>query len=413
MLPLLRSLLRHRVRTALTILGVAIGIFTLLVMGALTEHIYRMVDDTKTYVASLIHIATKTSNEGVNPGVGADAVARIRAIPGVVAIQPQLILLMDGFDLEKKPLTFMTPTPLVEGLDPVLLPRMSKALQKEEGRWLQSGDVFQAMVSRRIATKRGLRVGGKVVIRHREYDLVGIYHVPDLPLVPDAIVTYERLREDFQKPSREQMRTLLAGVLPKGLNLDALAASFVDVLESRSYGWQVLTADGVDPDEVAEAIRKAAPEVAVIAPHELVREVERALRLFTLIMLCIGAVSSLVASLLIINTMVMSILERQKEIGIKVAIGASPGQIVREFLLESALIAVTGAVIGAVAGALSIEAVNPWIRGQLETGETIFLVTPRLVGLIFGFALVLGTGAGVYPALRAARLDPVRTLREL
>lgn len=413
MLPLLRGLLRHKVRTALTVLGVAIGIFTLLVMGALTEHLSRMVDDTKAYVAGMIHIATKTSKEGVNPGIGDETVARIRALPGVAAIQPQLILLMDGFDLEKRPLTFITPVPLVEGLDPVLLPRMSKSLRKEEGRWLAPGDTFHAMVSRRIATKRGLRVGGKATIRNREYEVVGIYHVPDLPLVPDSIVTYGRLSDDFQKPGREQMKSMLAGVVPKGLDLDALAATFIGKLESRSYGWQVLTEEGADPDTVADAIRQAAPDVAVIAPRELVREVERALRLFTLIMLCVGGVSSLVAALLIINTMVMAILDRQKEIGIKVAVGASSGQIVGEFLLESALIGLIGAVFGLSAGLLSIEAVNPWIRSQLDTGETIFLVTPRLVGLIFAFAIGLGTAAGAYPAFRAARLDPVRTLREL
>ncbi len=413
MLPLLRGLLRHKVRTALTVLGVAIGIFTLLVLGALTEHLHRMVDDTETYVAAMIHIATKTSSEGVNPGIREETVARIRAVPGVAAVEPQLLLLMDGFDLEKRPLTFVTPVPLVEGVDPEVLPRMSRALVKEEGRWLEPGDTFQAMVSRRIATKRGLRVGGQATIRHREYEVVGIYRVPDLPIVPDAILTYDRLREDYQKPAREQLKDLLGEVVPKGLDLDSMVARFVGKLESSASNWRVLTAEGADPDVVADAIRRAVPEVAVIAPRDLAREVERALRLLTLIMICVGAVSSLVAALLIVNTMVMSIMERQKEIGIKVAVGASSGQIVKEFLLESALIGVVGAILGASVGLAAIEAANPWIRSQLETGETLFLVTPRLVALVFAFAIVLGTGAGAYPAFRAARLDPVRSLREL
>ncbi len=413
MLPLVRSLLRHKVRTALTVLGVAIAIFTLLVLGALTEYLHGMVDDTKQYVAGRVHVVTKTSKEGVNPAIRDETVARIRAVPGVASVQPQLVLLLDGYDLEKHPLTFLTPVPLVEGLDPETLPHLSRALVKEEGRWLARGDAFHAMVSRRIATKRNLRVGGTVTIRHREYDLVGIYHVPDLPIVPDAIVTYDRLREDYQKPAREQLRDLLAEVLPRGFDLDAMAATFVGKLESSASNWTVLTVEGTDPDAVADAIRRAAPEVAVVAPRELVTEVEKALRLLTLIMFSVGAVSSLVAALLIINTMVMAILERQKEIGIKVAVGASSGQIVREFLLESALIGVVGAVIGTSVGLASIAAVNPWIRSQLDTGETIFLVTPRLVGLVFAFAIGLGTAAGAYPAFRAARLDPVRTLREL
>ncbi|RME85546.1 MAG: FtsX-like permease family protein [Planctomycetota bacterium] len=111
--------------------------------------------------------------------------------------------------------------------------------------------------------------------------------------------------------------------------------------------------------------------------------------------------------------MVMSILERKKEIGIKMAIGASKRQIISEFIGESASIGFLGGLVGLSFGLATILIANPWIMDMMETGQTLFLITPRLIiGSLF-FALILSCLAGVYPAYRAANLDPVETLRNL
>jgi len=97
-----------------------------------------------------------------------------------------------------------------------------------------------------------------------------------------------------------------------------------------------------------------------------------------------------------------------REIGLKKAIGATTRAVMREFLLESSFIGLVGGLIGFGLGyALTtlINAITPASQGAL------FLVTPGLAALCIGFALFLGTVAGIIPAFRASRLDPVAALR--
>ena len=106
--------------------------------------------------------------------------------------------------------------------------------------------------------------------------------------------------------------------------------------------------------------------------------------------------------------MVMTVSERVREIGIKKAVGAPTGAILREFLVEATLLGAIGGLIGLSAGALLVVVLNAQTAGS---GTSVFLLTPMLLLRSFLFATVLGALAGIYPALRAARLDPVTALR--
>jgi putative ABC transport system permease protein len=106
--------------------------------------------------------------------------------------------------------------------------------------------------------------------------------------------------------------------------------------------------------------------------------------------------------------MFMAVAERVREIGLKKAVGATTMNIMGEFLFEATLIGVIGGLIGYGLGAsitIILNATTP--PGQ----STLFLVTPSLTILAIGFATVLGALAGILPAWRAARLDPVTALR--
>jgi putative ABC transport system permease protein len=118
----------------------------------------------------------------------------------------------------------------------------------------------------------------------------------------------------------------------------------------------------------------------------------------------------------IANTMVMSIYERTREIGILKAIGASPGNIRLLFVMEAALIGLVGGIAGVIGGWLLGLGLNAGILAYLEWREvpvtgTFFALTGWLVGLALVFATVVGLLAGLYPAARAARLDPLEALR--
>jgi putative ABC transport system permease protein len=130
----------------------------------------------------------------------------------------------------------------------------------------------------------------------------------------------------------------------------------------------------------------------------------------------IGGLALFVASIGIANTMVMAVYERTREIGILKAIGASPGDIRILFMAEAALIGLLGGVVGTIGGWLLGLGLNKGILAFLHWKEvpvegTFFVVTGWLVALALAFAAVVGLLAGLYPAARAARLDPLEALR--
>ncbi len=134
-------------------------------------------------------------------------------------------------------------------------------------------------------------------------------------------------------------------------------------------------------------------------------------------MTCVAVVALLVAALGIANTMVMSVLERTREIGIMKAVGASAAQLQSMFVLEGALIGLTGGGFGLLLAWGACKLGDAWIR-SLASGtvgvkltEAIFVFPGWLFLTVLGFALVVTTLAAIYPARRAARIDPVIALR--
>ncbi|TEU19756.1 MAG: ABC transporter permease [Anaerolineales bacterium] len=132
----------------------------------------------------------------------------------------------------------------------------------------------------------------------------------------------------------------------------------------------------------------------------------------------VGLVALLVASLGIANTMIMAVYERTKEIGILKAVGAAPRQIRGLFIIEAALIGLIGGVAGTVGGWLLglglnwlIVAIMAWQEITIPQNIRFFALSWWLVALALAFATVVGLLAGLYPAARAARLDPLEALR--
>jgi ABC-type antimicrobial peptide transport system permease subunit len=131
----------------------------------------------------------------------------------------------------------------------------------------------------------------------------------------------------------------------------------------------------------------------------------------------VGTLALLVASIGIANTMIMSVYERTKEIGILKAVGAAPGQIRTLFVVEASMIGLLGGIIGTIGGWLLGIGLNELILAILEWQEvniqdgTFFVVTWWLVVGALAFATFVGLLAGLYPAARAARLAPLDALR--
>jgi putative ABC transport system permease protein len=148
---------------------------------------------------------------------------------------------------------------------------------------------------------------------------------------------------------------------------------------------------------------RGASDFSVIVPAELLAEQQRTKRLFEIVMVAIASISLLVGGIGIMNIMLASVMERTREIGVRRAIGATRRAIVRQFLVETTMITVTGGAIGTIVGIVLSQLVAyfaGWSTIVSVVSVAIACVVSVSIGIVFG----------LYPAMRAAGLDPVRAL---
>ncbi|HEY1217374.1 MAG: ABC transporter permease [Bryobacteraceae bacterium] len=169
-----------------------------------------------------------------------------------------------------------------------------------------------------------------------------------------------------------------------------------------------LGADSVQAAKVAMAIlnstHRGVQDFSVTIPAELLAEQQRAQVIFTYVMVAIAAISLLVGGIGIMNIVLATVLERTREIGIRRATGARRGDIVRQFLLESVLISIAGGVLGIAFGYFL-----SWFIARAAEWKTI--VTSSSILIAFGVSVGVGVVFGIYPALKASRIDPIEALR--
>jgi ABC-type antimicrobial peptide transport system permease subunit len=166
-------------------------------------------------------------------------------------------------------------------------------------------------------------------------------------------------------------------------------------------------------DEVKNALKEM--KVGVFSIADQLSEIKRAFLILDSLLGAIGAIALIVAGLGIINTMVMSILERTREIGIMKAIGGSENEIKMIFFVEAAVIGFIGAIFGLILGWIVTKIATFVMNTQfLPSGEdpvNLFYFPVWLILGAFAFSLLISLAAALYPATRAARIDPVKALR--
>jgi putative ABC transport system permease protein len=166
-----------------------------------------------------------------------------------------------------------------------------------------------------------------------------------------------------------------------------------------------------------ESVRGKLEEMGlnVMSISDELKEIRKAFLIVDSVLGAVGTIALIVAALGIANTMVMSILERTREIGIMKAIGASEGEIKMIFFVEAATIGVFGAILGLILGWLVTRIANLVVNAHLmpegEMPVDMFYFPIWLILGAIAFSIVISLAAGLYPATRAARVDPVEALR--
>jgi putative ABC transport system permease protein len=254
----------------------------------------------------------------------------------------------------------------------------------------------QITVGISVATDQKLKVGDTYKIRGQDFEVVGILN--KTMTGPDSYVFMAI------KPAREMLiesNPFMKSLAEQGrLKLE-------DVNSSAGVSWK----DGADSEKVSQAIKdKVGDKVIVMSPQKMGEQIDKASVTFNAIIFGSAVLALIVGLFSIVNTMIMSISERTKEIGIKKAIGASPGSIIREYTFEAGVIGLLGGLVGLGFGYIMIAIVNAKLASK---GAEIFLVDINFFVEVVIFAFVIGMIAGVMPAIRASKMKVVDAIREL
>jgi putative ABC transport system permease protein len=387
----LRDLGRRKVRTTLTILGITIGIWALVVFGSMANKINALVEGGSTYYAGKLTLAD-ASGGSLGGFAGApmsiSTVEDVRNVDGVDVAFPVVMMLMDD---QASAMTMGVPPMINGGVAGADQGRESFEIHYAQGRALTVDDEGASVTTlgSDLARKYDKQVGDTIVLKDVEFEIVGILE-PTLT-APDqaASIPFTAAQE------------LLQSTLPPAIRGRVTASDLVTSIV-------VFPDEAVDPEVLADRIEAQVPTVTAMTGNDFDEQIGSATAILNSILVGIALISLAVGGLSVINTMAMSIAERTREIGIKRAIGGSRFRIVRELVTEAALIGFIGGAIGLALGAVVVQFANEAGRGS---GTVLFELTIGTALTAVLFSTILGAVAGFVPALHAARLDPVTALR--
>lgn len=387
-MKLLRNLGRRKVRTALTILGITIGIWALVVFGSMANKINDLVAGGSTYYEGKLSVSAKGGAMGVGGPMAISLGDRITALPGVDVVVPGVAMLLAD---EPSGMSMSMPQMITAAVAGADKGRETFPIHYASGRAITVADEGSnvAVLGSDLARQHTMHVGDTLLLHGEPFTVVGILE-PTLT-APDG---------DAVVPLAAAQRLYL-GTLPP-----LVAAKLVP--SEIATGFTVYPKPGTSPQAVAAEIKAAEPNVTTMTGADFDKQIGGATSILNSILVGIALISLIVGGLSVVNTMAMSIAERTREIGIKRAIGGSRARIVREFVTESALIGFIGGALGLALGAAVVTLVNEAGR---SSGTVLFELTSGTALSAVAYSTVLGALAGLVPALNAARLDPVSALR--
>jgi putative ABC transport system permease protein len=381
------SLIRHRARTILAVLGVAVAAAMLLDMVMLATGMRESFRELLLSRGFEIRLAPKGTlpfdTDATIPGVSA-IIATLRKNPDIREISPVL-----GASIH-----VLTGNRDVSGSALGINPSVQGDYELLSGRDVTTPDAIVA--NDHLLRQLGARVGDTLNVA-TGYDPQTRTYSGQRKLVLTGRVRFIYGASD-QSSAAMRRETL------EGMNGQARDGASLFMVRVRS---------GADAEQVRDWIDKQLPNVTAISIATAIAQVDERLSYFRQLALILGAVSLFVGFLLVTTLVTVSVNERAGEIAVMRAIGVSRSHVVEQIVLEGVAISFAGAVLGLALGLVTARYLNTILSAfpGLPMAIDFFLFQPRAAWSALGLLIVSGIGAGIYPAWRAASLPIAESLR--
>jgi putative ABC transport system permease protein len=376
----LKNLTRRPTRTALTILGLAVAVGSMIALLGVSDNVERSVVESFERRGVDLVVMEKGKPNLTDSDLDEKLVDRVRTLEGVENVDAALAILTDL----TLPSGSTLPT-LCFGWPPENFGY--EDLKIVSGRKLTAGDTRKAMLGVTRAGELGKHVGDTIRLHDEPFEVVGIYESFTVYENGAVIILLKDAQELEGRPGR--ISGFSVRVRKTTGNPDAEVEAVRQRIESLT-------------DEKGRPARLSAQSVKDYMQTMLYIRIVRAMVwMVSVIAVAIGVISMM-------NTMVMSILERTQEIGILRAVGWTRRRVVKMVLGEAVLIGLVSAVIGTVGAVTATHALaaSPRVSGFIEPG-----IAPIVILQGFALTALIGLLGGAYPAFRATRLLPTEAIR--
>lgn len=392
-----RQLFTKRLRVALTVLGIAIGVAAVIGIVALSDGIrYQAIETIKAQSdLTLVEVHPKTA-DGVTQFITAAKVEALRTAPHVLGVAPAFT---DAYSTRKQ--TFLQVIAVQGGeIDKVLNLKYTSghAFVPETPEV-----VFGADLKDKLQRNEGIRVGDIFSALIRDYDANGM---PVDRQVPLTVVGALGDRDD------------------KFDNYVLIDQTTASRIRGEQKGFDTVFVRVDDPDAVFTVVdRITAQGLTATGAFEQIRAVNQFMDAVLIVFMIFAVFALFVGGLMITTTMITSVYERTREIGITMAVGASENDVIRLVLYECLLIGIIGGVVGNILGYLFTIVLNtvgkPFIISRMGTefssifGTEIARISVEMIIAGMAIAIIFSLLAGIYPAIKATRLNPVEAIKGL
>ena len=361
----LKNLLRRKIRSLLTILGIAVGITAVTSLVALSEGFVTSFESLFKSRQTDIAVMVKNKPDLFSSIMEEDIAPQVAKLPGVKSASPVLL-----------DFTWVDDRPNVVIYGFVLSDYVMDHIKILQGKTLSGPGKNEIVAGKLLMESMNRKVGDHVTIEQEVFEIVGEYESNNI---------YEN-----------------GGMVTSLQTLQALTQS-----QGKISSVNVKLFDPMQTDKVKKEIEAMFPRLAAMAVQDM-QENNQGLQMARGMAWGTSFIALLVGAIGTMNTMIMSVFERTREIGILRAVGWRKSRVLRMILLESLMLSILGGVIGIGAGYLVSSIVG---NLQILKGMVFFHFSGILLLKAMGISLGLGLFGGIYPALKGANLMPMEALR--